>query len=115
MRRNRIILTPDRAFRVEGIIGAGLTLSPGSAVQVQIAAALQGGRHTWEVYNPTADGMMPVGPIIILEEDLAQSRDALTPYTAGTRAFGSILLPGCEFNGLLLNLAGTADDHPKGE
>lgn len=114
-RGNRIVITPERCFRVEGIIAAGETPKPGQVVQIQAATALQGGRHTWEIYNADADGGRPKGPYIVLTEDLLQGNDATVAYAAGARAFGAILLPGCEFNGLLLNIAGTADDHALGE
>lgn len=114
-RGNRILITPDRAFCVEGIIAAGETPKPGTVVQIQAATALQGGRHTWEIYNADADGGRPKGPYIILREDILQGKTTSDAYAAGERCFGFIPLPGCEFNGLLLNLAGTADDHPLGE
>jgi len=114
-RGNSIIITPDRYFPVEGIIAAGETPKPGQVVQIQAATALKGGRHTWEIYNADADGGRPKGPFILLKEDLLQGKTTADAYAAGDRAFGAILLPGCEFNGLVLNLAGTGDDHPLGE
>lgn len=37
------------------------------------------------------------------------------PYTAGERFFGYVPVAGEEYNLLLANVAGTADDHTKGE
>lgn len=114
-RGNRIIITPERCFKVEGIIASGETPKPGQIVQIQAATAVNGGRHTWEIYNADADGGRPKGPFILLCEDLLQGKTTSDAYAAGDRAFGAILMPGCEFNGLLLNIAGTADDHALGE
>ncbi len=114
-RGSTIIITPARHFEVEGIIAAAETPKPGQIMQIQIATALIGGRWTWEIYNQAADGSRPAGPFILLKEDRLQGRDQTTAYAAGDRAFGAIMLPGCEFNGLLLNISGTADDHTKGE
>lgn len=100
---------------VEGIIGVGLTLYPGSVVQIQVATALVGGRWTWEVYNVAADGSRPSGPYILLLDDGYQGKLATASYGAGERAFGYIPKAGDELNVLLANIAGTGDDHTKGE
>lgn len=112
-RGNRVIITPDRAIPVEGIL-AGAYL-PGTIVQVDASVALQGDRHTWTVFSRDADGDQPRGPFIILTENLLIGKTMADAYATGERAFGAIMLPGCEFNGLLLNLAGTADDHALNE
>ena len=112
---NRIIITPDRHIPVEGIIASGETPKPGQVVQIQSATAPQGNRHTWEIYNVAADGSRPSGPYILLKEDILQGKLTSDAYAAGDRCFGGILLPGCEFNGLLLNISGTGDDHALGE
>lgn len=115
-RGSLIVVSPfPKGHFVEGIIGAGLTPKPGTAVQLQPATALQGGRHTWELYNADADGGRPKGPIIILTEDSLQGRPMTTAYAAGERAFGYIPLPGDELNLLLGDVAGTGDDHALGE
>lgn len=115
-RGSTIIQSPiDRHRMVEGIIAAGETPKPGQVVQIQSATALQGGRHTWEIYNADADGGRPKGPFIVLVEDGYQGKTVDDAYAAGTRAFGFVPKAGDEFNGLLLNIAGTADDHTKGE
>ena len=110
-RGNRIVVSPNpKGHCVEGVIAVGETPKPGTVVQIQVATALQGGRHTWELYNVAADGSRPSGPIIILTEDLHQGRTMETAYAAGERAFGYIPLPGDELN-LLIGatvVAGTA-------
>ena len=100
---------------MEGIIGVGLTPKPGQCMQLQPATALVGGRHTWELYNADADGGNPKGPPIILREDSLQGKTATAAYAAGERAFGYIPQTGDEINLLLGDVAGTGDDHTKGE
>lgn len=114
-RGNRIILTPDRGFWVEGIVNAGETFYPGMGVQMDPSQALQGGRHVHKIYNADADGGRPKGPIIIVTEDIKQGKNTGDSYAAGERFQGFIPLPGCELNLLLENIAGTADDHAAGE
>lgn len=115
-RGNSIIVTPEPKGRfLEGLIASGETPKPGTIVQIQIATALVSGKFTWEIYNVAADGSRPSGPFILLREDALQGRLATTAYAAGENALGYVPLPGDELNLLVLNLAGTADDHTKGE
>lgn len=112
----RIVVTAEpKGQFVQGYVGAGLTPKPGTCVQVQAATALKGGRETWELYNADADGGRPKGPFIILLEDYLQGKQASEAYAAGDFAFGYVPLPGDELNLLLGDVAGTADDHTKGE
>ena len=114
-RRNRIILTPDRATPVEGIINAGETPKPGTIYQEDPTQALQGGRAVWKAYTRDADGNRPKGPFIVLTEDILQGKDMTQAYAAGERAFGAIPKAGCELNLLFGNAGGTADDVVAGE
>lgn len=115
-RGNSIIVSANpRGVFMEGVLGAGLTVYPGTVVQIQPATALVGGRHTFEVYNADADGGRPKGPIYIVREDGLQGRVMTTPYTAGERLFLYTPLPGEELNLMVGDVAGTGDDHTKGE
>ena len=115
-RGNGILVSTELKGRfVEGICGAGLTIYPGTVAQIQPATSLVTGRHTWEVYNADADGGNPKGPHILVIEDSLQGRTPSDPYTAGERMFGYIPMEGDDFNGLIKNESGTADDHTKGE
>lgn len=115
-RGNEIIVSADpRGHMIEGFIGAGLTPKPGTIMQIQIATALKGGRHTWELYNADADGGRPKGPFIVLLPDFLQGRLSTTAYAAAEKCFGYIPLPGDELNLLLKDLAGTSDDYSAGE
>jgi hypothetical protein len=112
---NRIILTPDRCEWVEGICGAGLSPKPGTVMEYDYSQATQGNRFVWRLYQPGADGGRPKGPLVIVTEDLLQGRTTSDAYAAGERIFGAVPRVGCELNLLLLDVAGTADDHAKGE
>lgn len=116
MRGNEIIVSSEpRGRRVEGIIGAGITPKPGTVMQLDISEDLQGGRHVWELYNADADGGRPKGPFIILLEDHLQGKTYADAYAAGERCFGYIPGAGDELNLRLADIAGTGDDHTKGE
>jgi hypothetical protein len=115
-RGNSIVVTSNpRGVFMEGIIGAGLTPKPGTIMQIQIATALKGGRHTWELYAPGTSGAKPKGPLIVLREDPYQGKTVSDAYAAGDRAFGYSPIAGEELNLLLEDIAGTADDHLLGE
>lgn len=116
-RGNCILVTFDAdAQRDEGIVATGETIYPGMVVQKKLSSGLTGGRQTFEIYNADADGGRPKGgAFYIVLEDGYQGRTVSDPYTAGERIFVAALRAGMEFNGLLLNIAGTADDHTVGE
>ena len=110
-----IVSAEPHGHMLEGIIGAGLTPKPGTIMQIQWATALVSGRWTWELYNADADGGRPKGQFIVLLPDRMRGKLATDAYAAGDRAFGYVPLPGDELNLLLLDIAGTGDDHTKGE
>lgn len=114
-RGNRIVLTPDRGFFVEGIVNTGETFYPGMAVQMDPSQDRQGGRFVWKLYDSDGDGDRPKGPYIIITEDIKQGKTTSDSFAAGERVPGFIPLPGCEINLLLKNETGTADDHAAGE
>ena len=112
---NRIILTPDRGYKMEGIINAGQTPKPGQIVQIDATQTAQGGRFVWKIYDRDADGDRPIGPFIVLCEDMLQGKTMTDAYAAGERAFGFVPYAGCELNLLHLNVTGTADDVALGD
>lgn len=115
-RGSTIVVSPfPKGHYVEGILGVGVTPKPGQIVQIDASVALVGGRHTWKLYDADADGGRPKGPFIVMTEDAEQGRTVDDAYVAGERGFGYIPVPGDELNLLVANLAGTADDHVKGE
>ncbi len=115
-RGNEIIVSAEpKGHFIEGFIGSGLTPKPGTIMQFDVSIALKGGRFTWKLYDADADGGRPKGPFIVLLPDWLQGRLATTAYAAGEKCFGYIPLPGDELNLLLLDIAGTADDHAIGE
>lgn len=112
---NRIVLSSEPQGRfIEGVLG-NITPKPGTIMQFDISEALVGNRHVWEVYNADADGGNPKGPYIVLIEDYLAGVGPTTAYAANSRCFGYIPKSGDELNLLLADVAGTADDHTKGE
>lgn len=114
---NRIIVTENpRGVFTEGFIAAGETPSPGTVLQIQDSAGIDGnGRMTFELANMDGDGTRPKGPLYVLLEDSLQGRTSTDAYAAGEACFLYTPAAGEELNMLVLNLAGTADDHPFGE
>lgn len=118
-RGNTIIVSAPESPRgvlMEGIIKTGQTPKPGTIMQKDCSVALQGGRHTYKIYDADADGGRPKGAIWILLEDRFNGDRGITDaYAAGDRCFLYCPIPGEEFNMLLADVAGTADDHTAGE
>jgi hypothetical protein len=115
-RGNEIIVTANpKGNFLEGKIAAGETPKPGTILQIDPSAALEGGRHTWKVYNRDADGDRPAGPFAVLLADSFQGKTATDAYAAGDRCFLYCPLPGDEVNLLFANAAGTADDIALGD
>lgn len=115
-RGNEIIVTANpKGNFLEGYIATGETPKPGTVLQIDPTVALKNGRHTWKIYNRDADGNRPVGPLAVLLPDHLQGKTATDAYAASTRCFLYCPLPGDELNMLLLDIAGTGDDHSAGE
>jgi hypothetical protein len=109
---NEIIVSanPDKQF-VEGVISG--TPKPGTVMQIKSSAGLIGGRFTYEVYNPDADGDRRT--VFILLPDYLQGALMTAAYVDGTRGFLYVPRAGEEFNMLLGDVAGTGDVHTTGE
>lgn len=101
--------------KLQCYLGTGVTPKPGTILQLQPATALRGGLFTVELYNADADGGRPKGPFLVLLEDSKQGKTVSDAYAAGELAECYVPLPGDELNLLLLDVAGTGDDHTKGE
>lgn len=111
-RGSEIIVSSDpRGVEIEGIISG--TPKPGTVMQMQAGTALVGTRFTWEVYAPGTDGQRRI--IAILLPDRLQGGLSTTAYVTGTRGFLYIPQAGEEFNMLVADIAGTADDHAIGD
>ena len=110
-RGNEIVVSAEPNGRfIEGTIKTGETPSPGSIMQIDTSAGINSlGRFDWELYNVSADGVHPVGPFIILREDIGQGKTNTDAYAAGDHAYGYIPLHGDELNLLIDDVAGTAD------
>lgn len=118
---NRTVLTQARGCPVEGKIGPGFSTytvaaassgivsvpRPGVVVQINTVYGQEGGRWTWQQYDRGADGERPIGPHIILTEDLIQGNDMTISYATGVRASGWVPWAGCELNVLIRDSLGS--------
>lgn len=98
-----ILTSPPRGVFLEGIVSG--TPSPGTVMQIKAGAAPVGGRHTWEVYNPTSDGDPRL--VAVLLPDQLQGGIATAAYVSGTRCFMYVPLAGEEINMLAAGEPGT--------
>lgn len=110
-RGSRIIVSADPKGKfTEGVIATAE--KPGTIMQVDPTVALAGGRHTYKVYDQSADGEQPTGAFWVLTEELLalQGKGPTDAYTAGDRC--SLYAPqdGEELNLLFGDTSGTADD-----
>lgn len=117
-RGSRTVITePPGGITTEGYVKAGQTFYPGMGVIKDVSADLIGGRHTYKIYDESADGDIPTGGVYIVTEELnAKFGKAPTDsYAAGGKV--SLYSPrmGEELNLLIKNISGTGDDHTKGE
>lgn len=102
--------TPRGKF-FEGTVSG--TPKPGTCMQVKAGVEPVGGRFTYEVYNPDADGNQRV--VIVLLEDKLQGRLYSTAYADGDRGFFYVPAPGEHLNMLIADVAGTGDDWAIGD
>lgn len=117
-RGNRTVITsPPGGLHTEGIVKAGQTFFPGMIVTRDPSVALVNGRFTYKIYAESANGDQPTGGFFIVTEALNGliGKVITDSYAPGERC--SLYVPemGEELNLLVLNLAGTADDHAIGE
>lgn len=103
MKGNEVVLaSPPKGHFIEGIIDG--TPLPGTIMQLKAATAPVGGRHTWEVYNQSADGVR--GIIAVLREDHLQGKTVSDAYVSGSRGFLYCPIMGEELN-VRVSAAGT--------
>src|SRR5580698_1588931 len=106
MRGSQICLESNpRGKFLEGIINAGNTPYPGTAMQIVPASAETSGDFNWEVYQPGADNDPLL--IAILLEDRFSGGIYSTQYAALTRCFLYVPLPGDYMNILVQPDSGT--------
>lgn len=123
MRGRCVVVSADAKGRhEEGFVKASQTFYPGMVVIRDPSVALVGGRHTYKIYDETADGDQPTGAFWVVTERLMGMiglaiTDAVTmgSYAAGEKCSLYSPLPGDDLNLLIKNLTGTADDHTAGE
>ncbi len=110
-RGNEIVVSAEPNGRfIEGTIKAAETPKPGTILQIDSSAGIDSlGRFVWEIFNSSADGVHPLGPFIILREDIGQGKTNTDAYAAGDHAYGYIPLHGDELNLVISDVSGTAD------
>lgn len=109
---NEIVVSSEPAGKFkEGIISG--TPKPGTCMQLKANVAPIGGRFTYEVYNPGADGEQR--EVLVLLADQLQGKTATDAYVDGQRGFLYAPAAGDELNMIVANISGTADDHTIGE
>lgn len=110
-----IVSANPRGVFSEGTLATGITPVPGTIMQIDVSAGIDAnGRFTYELFAAT-DGLRPVGPLYILLPDVNRGKLATEAYADSDHCFLYTPIAAEEFNCLISNLAGTADDHAIGE
>lgn len=113
-RGNRIVVTShDNRPYLEGIMNG--TPKPGTVMQMEAAVEPIAGKYSWVVYNRSADGDRPQGPLAVLAENWKLGKDATTAYVTGEQCFLWVPRAGEELNMLVANIAGTSDSFAIGD
>lgn len=105
MKGSKILLSEEPRGRfLEGVVSG--TPLPGTIMQIVAGTAMNDrGRHTWEVYNRSADGEQPQGPFAVLLER-GEGYIYSDAYVTTHQCFLYIPEPGDEMN-LLWATSGT--------
>lgn len=105
MKGNEIIVSSNpKGVFLEGVVSG--TPKPGTMMQIKAATEPSNGRHTWEVFNQSGDGVR--GLVAILLPDHLQGQTAEDAYADGERCFLYVPAAGEEMNVLIGDVAGTA-------
>lgn len=116
-----VVATPPRGVFQEGLLKAGETAYPGMILQRDPSVAEVGGNATYKIFNRDADGDNPAGGLWVVRENylLGQGDSVAYDSTQNSNTPVRIFLyqpvRGEEVRLLLKNIAGTGDDHTKGE
>lgn len=114
--KNIIVNSEAKGRFIEGALATGFTPKPGTILQIKGSSGIDSnGRFTFQLYDRAADGDRPAGPLCVLLDNWLEGRDELTAYGDSKAVRCYIPMPGDEFNLLMADVAGTADDHPVGE
>lgn len=102
---------------MEGFVAAGQTFYPGMGVIRDASVSTIGGRHTYKIFDESADGDHPTGGVWIVTNLLNAmiGKTQSDSYAAGGRV--SLYSPraGEELNLRIKDISGTGDDHALGE
>ena len=108
---NKIVVTPDpKGVFLEGTISG--TPKPGTVMEI-VATALVNGRPTYRIYQPGTNGEQR--PIIVCLADPFNGQLSTGAYATAEHGYFYVPQAGEELNMLVLDVAGTADDHTIGE
>lgn len=110
-----IVSANPRGRFLEGQLATGITPKPGTILQIKAQAIDANGRFTFELYNRSADGDRPIGPLCILLDNYLEGDVETTAFADSAAVRCYVPIPGEEFNLLVADVAGTADDHAIGE
>ncbi len=117
-RGNGIIVTADPKGQFqEGYVKTGQTFYPGMVVIKDASVDLTGGVHTYKIYDSGTDGKIPAGAFWVVTDltGALVGKTATDSIAAGDRFTAYSPRAGEEINLLLKDVAGTGDDHTKGE
>lgn len=116
-RGNSVIVSADpQGKHMEGFLADGLSdIRCGRILQRDPTVALRGGRHTYKLYDRSADGNNPAGPLYILRERYLMGGTLDDTFDGGENIQLYTPVDGEELNVEIANISGTADDHPAGE
>lgn len=109
---NRIVLQaqPSGVFK-EGILSG--TAKAGQMVQIKAGVEMVGGRHTWELFDGSADGARAL--VAILSHPWWHFQDLSWTIPDGTRVAIYCPIPGDELQVLLGDVPGTGDSFAIGD
>jgi hypothetical protein len=111
-----IVSSNPRGVFLEGAIKAAETPKPGTILQIDASAGLDANdRFIFEIYNRDADGNRPHGPLCILLTQDKRGVVETTAYAAGDACECYVPIAGEEFNLLIADISGTADDVAVGD
>jgi len=106
-----IVSTDPQGVFVEGYVSG--TPKPGTVMQKKASTDPVGGRFTYEVYAPGADGK--AATVYVLLPDDLQGANYSNAYTTGKACRLYVPAPGEDLNMLVADVSGTGDDHYIGE
>ena len=91
-----IVTSPERGVRLEGLLTSAQNRQVGTICQLKASTEPVGGRHTYERFQPGANGNRR--PIYVVLNDTLRGMGPTQYYTAGDRLLLYVPRPGEELN-----------------